>query len=150
MRILDRYIGWQILLTTLIAVIVLTGVVVLGSVMMQLENILGNAEIAGGMYVFGFAGADYMVVCKHLDYKFLRPCFGPALYKIRSHEDIEALVSEGTEFNVTLTMDIVQQIKKPGDKDRRVGRANVTFHVTPKLHNKAKGRDGKASAKDAV
>jgi len=112
--------------------------------------LLGNAEIAGGMYVFGFAGADYMVVCKHLDYKFLRPCFGPALYKIRSHEDIEAQVAEGGEFNVTLTMDIVQQIKKPGDKDRRVGRANVTFHVTPKLHNKARGRDGKASAKDAV
>ncbi|MEM9063882.1 MAG: hypothetical protein AAGB51_00165 [Planctomycetota bacterium] len=112
--------------------------------------LLGNAEIAGGMYVFGFAGANYMVVCKHLDYKFLRPCFGPALYKIRPHEDIEALVEDGGEFNVTLTLDVVQQIKKPGDKDRRVGRASITFHVTPKLHNKAKGRDGKASAKDAV
>ena len=49
MRILDRYIGWQILLTTLIAVIVLTGVVVLGSVMKQLENILGNADLPPGV-----------------------------------------------------------------------------------------------------
>ena len=49
MRILDRYIGWQILLTTIIAVIVLTGVVVLGSVMKQLETILGNTELPPGV-----------------------------------------------------------------------------------------------------
>ena len=111
--------------------------------------LLGNAEIAGGMYVFGFAGADYMVVCKHLEYKFLRPCFGPAMYKIRAHEDIDELVRAGGEFNCTLTLDIVQQIRKPGDKDKRVGRATVTFHVTPKAHNKSKGRDGKQLAREA-
>src|SRR4030095_8217933 len=38
--------------------------------------LLGNSEIAGGMYVFGVVGANYTVVCKHLDYDFLRPCFG--------------------------------------------------------------------------
>src|SRR5215207_4103485 len=40
--------------------------------------LLANSEIAGGMYVFGVVGGDYTVVCKHLEYRFLRPCFGPA------------------------------------------------------------------------
>ncbi len=102
--------------------------------------LLGNAEIAGGMFVFGSAGGDYTVVCKELQYRFLRPCFGPAMYKIRSHDDIDALVAQEKEFDVTLTMDVVQQLKKPGQKDKRVGRVTVTFHATPKQHQKQKGR----------
>jgi len=102
--------------------------------------LLGNAEIAGGMYVFGAAGGDFTVVCKELHYRFLRPCFGPAMYKIRTHEDIDALVATGKEFDVSLTMDVVQQLKKPGQKDKRVGRVNVTFHATPKQHQKQRGR----------
>ncbi|MEM1329358.1 MAG: hypothetical protein AAGG07_02225 [Planctomycetota bacterium] len=112
--------------------------------------LLGNAEIAGGMFVFGTVGADYMVVCKHLEYKFLRPCFGPAVYKIRPHQDVDELVAQGGEFNVDLTLDVVQQLRKPGEKEKRVGRVRVTFHVTPKEHNKAKGRDGKKLAKEAA
>ena len=44
--------------------------------------LLANSEIAGGMYVFGICGGDYTVVCKHLEYTFLRPCFGPAVYRM--------------------------------------------------------------------
>jgi hypothetical protein len=100
--------------------------------------LLGNSEIAGGMYVFGTCGGDYTVVCKHLEYRFLRPCFGPALYQIRPHEDLAALVEEGGEFNITLTLDIVQDIRKPGDKPKRVGRCVATFHATPKVHQRRK------------
>ena len=70
--------------------------------------LLGNSEIAGGMYVFGICGGDYTVVCKHLEYRFLRPCFGPAEYRITPRESLEELVAEGTEFNVAIDMDIVQ------------------------------------------
>lgn len=101
-------------------------------------SLLGNAEIAGGMYVFGTCGGDYTVVCKHLEYKFLRPCLGPAVYKITPREDVEALVAAGGEFNITTDMDVVQQINKPGEKEKRVGRVVVTFHVTPKAHHKSK------------
>ncbi|MCC6679195.1 MAG: hypothetical protein IT436_18875 [Phycisphaerales bacterium] len=116
--------------------------------------LLGNSEIAGGMYVFGIAGGDYTIVCKELTYKFLRPCFGPALYKITPREDIKSLVAQNKEFNATIDMEIVQQgvlpkswgRKKPKDsmisrlaaKDRRVGRCTAIFHVTPHLHQKAK------------
>ena len=102
--------------------------------------LLGNSEIAGGMYVFGVVGADYTVVCKHLDYKFLRPCLGPAVYRPQPREDMKALVATGGEFNVTLDLDVFQQINKPGspERERRVGRAVITFHVTPKLHHKVK------------
>jgi hypothetical protein len=117
--------------------------------------LLGNAEIAGGSYVFGFCGADYQVVCKHLEYKFLRPCFGPAEYRITPQQDIQALAAAGQEFNVTIDMEIVQALpaKKPKSRDRnikpgklnigrekRVGRASATFHVTPKQHQKSKNR----------
>src|SRR6476661_4434135 len=43
--------------------------------------LLANREIAGGSYVFGLVGAEYTVVCKNLQYSFLRPCLGPAVYR---------------------------------------------------------------------
>lgn len=100
--------------------------------------LLANSEIAGGMYVFGVCGGDYTVVCKELRYRFLRPCFGPAIYKIHTNQDVEALVASGGEFNIDLTLNIVQQLTAKPSQERRVGRCECTFHVTPKLHHKAK------------
>lgn len=102
--------------------------------------LLANSEVAGGMYVFAECGGEYTVVCKELTYKFLRPCLGPALYKIKPREDLKSLVASGKEFNVTLDLDIVQAIGKSGGKERRVGKCEATFHVTPKTHQQAKGR----------
>jgi hypothetical protein len=98
--------------------------------------LLGNSEIAGGMYVFGICGGDYTVVCKHLEYKFLRPCFGPALYRITPREDIAKLLETKAEFNITIDLDVVQQIGRPGEKEKRVGRCTAVFHVTPKTQEK--------------
>ncbi|MAY74922.1 MAG: hypothetical protein CMJ31_09470 [Phycisphaerae bacterium] len=89
--------------------------------------LLGNSEIAGGMYVFGVCGGDYTVVCKNLEYRFLRPCFGPAEYRVNPREDVQALVDEGGEFNITIDMDVVQilptmigkRVSKESRKDRR-------------------------------
>jgi len=118
--------------------------------------LLGNAEIAGGMYIFGVCGSAYTIVCKELTYKFLRPCFGPALYKITSVENLDALIATGNEFNCTVEMDVIQQavlpksvgkmgkdgkrslVAKLASKDRRVGRVVATFHITPHVHQKAK------------
>ncbi len=102
--------------------------------------LLGNSEIAGGTYLFGLCGGDYTVVCKELEYKFLRPCHGPALYRITPRQDVKALIAAGGEFNVTLDLNIVQMIAKRADKERRVGRCVATFHVTPKAHQQRKGR----------
>lgn len=102
--------------------------------------LLGNSEIAGGSYVFGICGGDYTVVCKHLEYKFMRPCLGPAVYRITPREDIVALVAGGGEFNATLDMEVVQAITTPGSKERRVGRCVATFHITPKKHQRSRGR----------
>jgi hypothetical protein len=102
--------------------------------------LLANSEVAGGMYVFDVCGGEYTVVCKELSYKFLRPCLGPALYKIAPRADLHALTAARTEFNITLDLDIVQAIGKKGDKERRVGKCEATFHVTPKSHQKGKGR----------
>jgi hypothetical protein len=102
--------------------------------------LLGNSEVAGGMYVFGICGSDYTVVCKHLEYKFLRPCFGPAVYKMKPREDIHALIATAREFNLTLDLDILQQVSKGDKEERRVGKCAATFHVTPKAHHRAKNR----------
>jgi len=106
--------------------------------------LLGNAEIAGGMYVFGVCGGEYTVVCKRLEYRFLRPCFGPAMYRIIPEADIEGLVRQGGEFNYPIRMNVVQQLPRadalPKVREKRVGRVYAEFHVTPKQHLKAKGR----------
>jgi acyl-coenzyme A thioesterase PaaI-like protein len=99
--------------------------------------LLANSEIAGGAYVFGICGADYTVVCKNLNYTFLRPCFGPAVYRMTARENIHELVKAGGEFNTVIDMEILQQGFR-GDRDRRVGRCEATFHVTPKVHHKVK------------
>ena len=154
--------------------------------------LLGNTEIAGGMYVFGVCGGDYTVVCKHLEYKFLRPCFGPAEYRIKPKADINDLVAEGGEFNITIDMDVVQilptmvgdrvdkemkkerkkrrkseakeaaankaggalsreaRLERLKNREKRVGRSTVTFHVTPKAHHKAKAERNKAAAANAA
>jgi len=100
--------------------------------------LLANSEIAGGAYVFGICGGDYTVVCKNLNYTFMRPCYGPAVYRMRSRENIHELIATGTEFNLTLDLDILQQAARIGEKDKRVGKCEATFHVTPKVHHKIK------------
>jgi len=100
--------------------------------------LLANSEIAGGMYVFGICGGDYTVVCKHLEYTFLRPCFGPAVYKMTPRENVKELLSGGQEFNVTLDLEIHQQVASIGERDKRVGKCEATFHVTPKIQHKIK------------
>jgi acyl-coenzyme A thioesterase PaaI-like protein len=99
--------------------------------------LLANSEIAGGTYVFGICGSDYTVVCKQLNYTFLRPCLGPAVYRMMPRENIHQQVATAREFNITLDMEISQQGFR-GDRDRRVGKCEATFHVTPKIHHKVK------------
>jgi hypothetical protein len=99
--------------------------------------LLANSEIAGGMYVFGTCGGDYTVVCKNLEYKFLRPCFGPAVYRMTPRENIRALMEAGGEFNITLDLEVQQQGFR-GEHDRRVGQSVAIFHVTPKSVHKAR------------
>ncbi len=99
-------------------------------------SLLANTEIAAGMYVFGEAGGDYTVVCKNLNYTFLRPCLGPAVYRMTPGEAIKPLVEAGSEFNISLDVDVRQLSMKAGDREKRVGRAEITFHVTPKQQAK--------------
>lgn len=102
--------------------------------------LLGNSEIAGGMHVFKACGGNHRVVCKHLEYRFLRPCVGPAMYRVTPREDIEALVRSGKEFNITVDMEIVQVMRSPNEQERRVGRCTATFHATPTVIHKEKLR----------
>src|SRR5262245_58892766 len=127
---------------------------------------LANSEIAGGMYIFARTGGDYTIVCKELSYKFLRPCFGPALYRVTPREDLEKLIASGAEFNLTLDLEIVQQALLPqavakkrrkdsvlarlAQKERRVGRCTAEFHVTPALHHKAKRGHPRAVGRGSV
>lgn len=110
--------------------------------------LLGNAEVAGGMFVFEKCGSDYTVVCKELNYKFNLPCHGPAVYRIEPREDTELLVRIGGEFNITVDMEVVQMVQAKGQRERRVGTCTATFHVTPKelvRHRAARRRARKLS-----
>ena len=111
-------------------------------------SLLANTEIAGGMYLFGEAGADYTVVCKNLNYTFLRPCLGPALYRMSPRENLRQLVNAGGEFNITLDIDVRQLGVRPADRDKRVGKAEITFHVTPKTQAKQRKLKMKQRDKD--
>lgn len=106
--------------------------------------LLGNSEVAAGMYLFSRIGSDYIVVCKEMKYRFLRPCMGPAVYHIVNAEELDGKVATGNEFNIDLELEIRQQLRKKG-KELRVGRCDITFHCTPKDH--ARQRSSRRSAK---
>lgn len=100
--------------------------------------LLGNSEIAGGTYVFKKCKGLYRVVCKKVEYRFLRPCIGPAIYKMTPREDIESLLLTNKEFNIDLDMTIYQLIYAPNEKQHRVGKCTITFHTTPIDSKKSK------------
>ena len=93
--------------------------------------LLGNSEIAGGMYLFSECGSEYIVVCKEMRYRFLRPCLGPAVYHVTNCENLEEKLATGREFNIRLDLEVRQRLKKRG-RELRVGRCEITFHCTPK------------------
>ncbi|MEM6393965.1 MAG: hypothetical protein AAF797_14440 [Planctomycetota bacterium] len=106
---------------------------------------LANSEVAGGSYIFQSVGADYTVVCKKLEYKFLRPCLGPAIYQVDPAEgtDLEELKRTKLEFNVTVEMTIYQAVVHKDEKQRRVGKSTATFHVAPKAQLRERKRKAK-------
>lgn len=102
-------------------------------------SLLANSEIAGGMYIYGQCGGDYTVVCKELRYKFLRPCYGPAIYRVNPMGDLDRELASGNEFNFDIEMDIVQSLPTKGlGREVRVGKCWATFHVTPKALHEAR------------
>lgn len=100
--------------------------------------LLGNSEVAGGMYIFNQVGPDYTVVCKELNYKFRLPCVGPAIYRVKPVDEIAELKKHKLEFNVTVDMLIVQAVRHKDEKERKVGKARATFHVAPKAKLRAR------------
>jgi acyl-coenzyme A thioesterase PaaI-like protein len=112
-------------------------------------SLLANSEIVGGTYIHGRSGGDYTVVCKELKYRFLRPCYGPALYRITPVQDLDALLKTGDEFNFDIEIEIVQQLPTRGlGKTIRVGKCTATFHITPKALHEARARRRAAAGKD--
>ena len=113
--------------------------------------LLGNSEVAAGMYLFRVCGGDYTVVCKEMRYRFLRPCFGPAVYRVVRSEDVEQRVREGGEFNVALELEIYQQKLVKVRDEILVGRCNIVFHCTPKamVRERADRRRARAERKIA-
>jgi hypothetical protein len=101
--------------------------------------LLGNSEVAAGMYLFSECGLDYTVVCKEMRYQFLRPCLGPAVYDIQRTGDIREKIARGEEFNVDLELEIRQQLRRKG-RELRVGRCFITFHCTPKTQAREMAR----------
>jgi len=97
--------------------------------------LLGNSEVAAGMFLFKHCGSDYAVVCKNMSYRFLRPCYGPAIYNVKDAEVVRNKLIEqmknAKEFNIEFTMNVTQTLQKR-DKEIRVGRCIITFHCTPK------------------
>lgn len=101
--------------------------------------LLANSELAGGMFIFQKCSGDWTVVCKELSYKFMRPCFGPAVYNIDTEANLDELIAVGDEFNITVEIEVVQMVTSRLERERRVGICTATFHVTPKTqHRKRK------------
>ncbi len=67
-----------------------------------------------------------------MKYRFLRPCFGPAVYRVVQSEDVGEKVAQGGEFNVALELEVYQQRIARRQEELLVGRCGIVFHCTPK------------------
>jgi hypothetical protein len=110
--------------------------------------LLGNAEIVGGTYIHGRCGGDYTVVCKEMRYRFRRPCYGPAVYRVTPRQDLDELMRSGKEFNLVVDIEVSQSLPTRGlGKSVRVGEAEATFHITPKVLHAQRAQRRAAAAK---
>ena len=66
----------------------------------------------------------------------MRSLIAAELLKLRSTRS--AWIPLAAEFNITIDLDVLQQASRIGEKDKRVGKCDATFHVTPKVHHKKK------------
>ncbi len=58
--------------------------------------LLGNSEIAGGMFLIAeLRGPSAASSARNSRYKFLRPCVGAALYRMETKEDLPELLRGG-------------------------------------------------------
>ena len=114
--------------------------------------LLGNSEVAAGMYLFSVCGGDYTVVCKEMRYRFLRPCLGPAVYRVVKSQDVEEKVAAGGEFNVSLELEVYQQAITKKHPEILVGRCDITFHCTPKsmVRERAEKRRARSEKRAAL
>ncbi len=115
--------------------------------------LVANSEIAGGLYLMADMGGKWTVVCKKMTYRFLRPCFGPAIYRVTPLQDFPALLEAGEEFNIELMLEVLQEMALPR-RQPRIGRCYITFHCTPKdfqgnlkIHNRNKSRKSQLGSK---
>ena len=106
--------------------------------------LLGNSEVAAGMFVFAECKSDFTVVCREMSYRFLRPCLGPAIYEVADTENVRQEIRdrmrENVEFNLEMQLDVKQMLRKTKEKALRVGRCTIVFHCTPRDQAKAKFR----------
>ena len=115
--------------------------------------LLGNSEVAAGMFVFAECKSDFTVLCREMSYRFLRPCLGPAIYEVadteRVRKEIHESMSKNTEFNLEMTLDVRQILRKTKEKAPRVGRCSIVFHCTPReqAKEKAQARRRKANSR---
>ena len=99
--------------------------------------LLANSEVAAGMCIFQKVGGEYTVVCKELNYRFLRPCLGPAIYRVDPQVDIDQLKRQKVEFNVPVEMGIFQAVVHRDEKQRR--RGQVLRRVPRRAQGQAAG-----------
>ena len=98
-------------------------------------SLVANSEIAAGLYLMAETSGKWTIVCREMTYRFLRPCFGPAIYHITPSHNMDDLMADNREFNIDLVIDILQQVpdKVMNLKSHpKVGRCNITFHCSPK------------------
>ena len=88
--------------------------------------------LVGAAYVFGICGGDFTVVCKHLEYKFLRPCLGPAIYRITPRDDIHGLAASGVEFN-TMTSSLQKMTARMSEAAQGGGEAVKALRASSEL-----------------
>ncbi len=98
--------------------------------------LLGNSEVAAGVFLFNICGSEYEVVCRKFSYKFLRPCYGAASYTVKNAEEVRnelrRKIASAAEFNVTVEMQITQETATKNARALRIGKSELSFHCTPK------------------
>jgi hypothetical protein len=97
--------------------------------------LLAATELAAGEPLLARYGEDYIVVCAHLGYDFLRPLHGPAILQATPQEPLVAgrpLAPFRVTFDLVVYQEASDQEQRAEARRHKTGRGVITFRLTPK------------------
>ena len=94
--------------------------------------LLANLELAAGCRLFMHTEGGHRMVCRGVSYRFMLPSANGLHFRVEPlTEDLQRLIERREPFNAELKVNVYSCGERFGEKERRIGRGEIQFHLWP-------------------